>query len=137
MQISRRNFFRTSLSASAVGAVAIAANALPFTTEAFGEPRREFSVDPQESAAGPVLLNSNENPYGPWPSLKEKMRAALELGHRYPDAQYEALTAKIAELHRVSDEQVVLGCGSSEILRVCAEVFGGPGKSLSIRRRIR
>src|SRR5206468_10787557 len=110
VQISRRNFFKTSLSASAVGAAAIAANALPFPTEAFaGEPQRA------SQPVGPVLLNSNENPYGPWPSLQEKMRAALELGHRYPDSQYEALVGKIAELHRVSTDQVVMGCGSSEI----------------------
>lgn len=110
----------------------MAANALPFPMEAFGEPRRDFWPDPQAAPAtgGPVLLNSNENPYGPWPSLKEKMRAALELGHRYPDAQYEQLTAKIAELHRVKDEQVMLACGSSEILRVSAELFCGPGKTL-------
>jgi histidinol-phosphate aminotransferase len=123
MQLSRRSFFRTSI--SALGATA-AVSALPFHTEAFaiGEPQR--ATQP----VGPVLLNSNENPYGPWPSLKQKMAAALELGHRYPDAPCERLAEKIAELHRVSADQVIMGCGSSEILRVCAEVFGGPGKTL-------
>src|SRR5207245_9308265 len=76
------------------------------------------------------LLKSNEDPYGAGPSLMEKMRAALDMGHRYPDSQYEALVGKIAELHRVSADQVIMGCGSSEILRVCAEVFCGPGKTL-------
>lgn len=124
MQLSRRSFFRTSLSASAVAAASVAANALPFSPEVWAEPQRA------NQPFGPVLLNSNENPYGPWPSLKEVMRASLDAGHRYPDSQYEALVGKIAELHRVSAENVIMGCGSSEILRVSAEVFGGPGKSL-------
>jgi histidinol-phosphate aminotransferase len=60
----------------------------------------------------------------------ETMRDALHTGNRYPDSQYDALVSKIAELHRVSGDQVVMGCGSSEILRVCAELFCGPNKSL-------
>jgi histidinol-phosphate aminotransferase len=131
MQISRRNFFRTTLSASAVAAAGVVANSLPFPTEAFGEPRRGWSLDPTFSpAVGPVLLNSNENSYGPWPSMMDTMREALTRGNRYPDSQYEILTAKIAELHRVKEDEVTLGCGSSEILRVCAELFTGPDKSL-------
>src|SRR4051812_39592408 len=133
MDISRRNFFRTTFSASAVGAAAIVANALPFSTEAFGEPRRDWLLDPAASpaAGGPVLLNSNENAYGPWPSMMPVMREALTAGHRYPDSQYEALTAKLAELHRVSNDQIVLGCGASEKMRVGAGLFTGPGRSLT------
>lgn len=130
MHISRRNFFRTTLSASAVGAAAVVAGSIPFS-EAFGEPRREWSLDPAETPPkGPIWLNSNENAYGPWPSMMPVMREALTAGNRYPRTEYETLTSKIAELHRVKDSQVALGCGSSEILRVLAEVFCGPGKSL-------
>jgi histidinol-phosphate aminotransferase len=132
MQISRRNFFRTTFSASAVGAAAVLAGSIPFAEEAFGEPRRAWSLEPAAPPipGGPVLLNSNENAYGPWPSMMPVMRDALTLGHRYPDSQYEQLIAKIAELHRVKEDQIVLGCGSSEILRVCAELFTGPKKGL-------
>ena len=132
MQISRRNFFRTTLSASAVGAAAVVANSLPFSTEAFGEPRRPWSLDAAQDtdARGVIWLNSNENAYGPWPSMMPVMREALNYGNRYPRTEYEKLIGKIAELHRVSDSQISLGCGSSEILRVCAEVFTGPGKTL-------
>ncbi len=37
---------------------------------------------------------------------------------------------KIAALHRVRPEQIVLGCGSSEVLRIAAAAFLGPGKKL-------
>jgi histidinol-phosphate aminotransferase len=58
------------------------------------------------------------------------MREALAYGNRYPRTEYEELTATIAGLHRVKESQIALGCGSSEILRICAEVFCGPGKGL-------
>src|SRR5205807_37907 len=132
MQISRRNFFRTTLSASAVGAAAVVANSLPFATEAFGEPRRLWSLDSAQAtdARGVIWLNSNENAYGPWPNMMPVMREALNYGNRYPRMDYEELIAKIADLHRVKESQVALGAGSSEILRVCAEIFCGPGKAL-------
>lgn len=136
MHISRRNFFKTTLSASAVGAAAMVTGAIPFSEEAFGEPRRSWSFDAAlntfqaTDAQGVIWINSNENAYGPWPSMMPVMREALTLGNRYPRTEYEQLTGKIADLHRVNDKQVSLGCGSSEILRVCAEVFTGPGKTL-------
>src|SRR5215469_10275771 len=37
---------------------------------------------------------------------------------------------RLAALHRVSERQVLVGCGSVEILRVAAQAFTGPGKKL-------
>jgi histidinol-phosphate aminotransferase len=136
MQISRRNFFRTTLSASAAAAAGIVASGLPFSEDALGEPRRGWSFKPAlnafqaTDAKGVIWLNSNENAYGTWPSMMPVMREALNYGHRYPRTEYEQLIGTIARLHRVKDSQVSLGCGSSEILRVCAEIFTGPGKTL-------
>jgi histidinol-phosphate aminotransferase len=136
MQISRRNFFKTTLSASAVGAATVVAGSIPFAEEAFGEPRRTWSFDAETSsfqaadAKGVIWINSNENPYGPWASMMPVMRDALAAGNRYPRSEYEELLSTIANLHRVKESQVALGCGSSEILRICAEVFCGPGKTL-------
>lgn len=132
MQISRRNFFRTTLSASAIAAAGVVASSLPFPTEAFGEPRRSWSLEPAQAtdARGIIWLNSNENAYGPWPSMMPVMREALSFGNRYPRSEYEELISTIAQLHRVKETQVALGCGSSEILRICAEVFTGPDKTL-------
>ncbi|HUQ49812.1 MAG TPA: aminotransferase class I/II-fold pyridoxal phosphate-dependent enzyme [Terriglobales bacterium] len=116
MPLSRRDFFRTSLSAGA------AAAALTLPTELFAgqEPSRA------PSPGGPILLNSNENPYGPWPSLIDAMKTAARHAHRYPDDAHGPLIERIAALHRVSPEQVVIGCGSGEILRICGECFTSP-----------
>lgn len=136
MHISRRNFFRTTLSTSAAVAAGVVASGLPFSEEAFGEPRHGWFFDPAlnafqaTDAKGVIWLNSNENAYGPWPSMMPVMREALNFGHRYPRTEYGQLIDTISRLHRVKPSQVSLGCGSSEILRVCAEVFTGPGKTL-------
>ncbi len=73
-----------------------------------------------------VLLNSNENPYGP--SAKALEAAAKAPPNRYPDGLEEEVRAAIAKHHGVAPEQVVLGCGSSEVLRMADMAFSGPGK---------
>jgi histidinol-phosphate aminotransferase len=78
----------------------------------------------------PILLSRNENAYGPSEKVLVAMREALSGGNRYPDAEHDLLINKIAALHRVRPEQIVLGCGSSEILRAAAAAFLGPGKKL-------
>ncbi|MEO5936751.1 MAG: aminotransferase class I/II-fold pyridoxal phosphate-dependent enzyme [Terriglobales bacterium] len=113
MQLSRRRFFQTSAIASA----AALATPSDLFAEIFAEPQRT------SQPGGPILLNGNENPYGPWASLMRSMQGGLMLAHRYPDANVEAFVAKIAELHRVKPEQIVTGCGSGEILQVCAALF--------------
>src|SRR5260370_17029291 len=56
------------------------------------------------------------------------MREALSGSNRYPRAEYDSLVNQIAAIHQVRAEQVVLGCGSYEILCVGAAAFLGPGK---------
>ncbi|HEY0512179.1 MAG TPA: aminotransferase class I/II-fold pyridoxal phosphate-dependent enzyme [Thermoanaerobaculia bacterium] len=80
-------------------------------------------------AAGVVRLSSNENPYGPSPAALEAMRKAFDLAWRYPDEAAEALAADLAKLHGVSTDHVLLGDGSSEILKLCATAFTGPGRA--------
>jgi histidinol-phosphate aminotransferase len=73
------------------------------------------------SPNSPILLDHNENAYGP----SERVRAVLAsssqtTGNRYPRSQYDALRSRLATLHAVDEKQVLLGCGSSEILRMAA-----------------
>ncbi len=79
----------------------------------------------------PIRLDRNENPYGPSARVMAVMReAASAAASRYPDVEAGELRRRIAGIHRVAPEQVVLGCGSSEILRTAIDVFVGPGKKL-------
>jgi len=76
--------------------------------------------------AGSVRLSANENPYGPSAKAHEAMKNAHSMCNRYPDEANDVLIDKIAKINNVNREQVVLGDGSSEILKLCAETFTGP-----------
>lgn len=82
------------------------------------------SAAPEVSrAAGPVRLDSNENPYGPPKVALDAMGRALARGARYPDSLEDELTTVLARLHHVEPDQVILGCGSGEILKMADEAF--------------
>jgi histidinol-phosphate aminotransferase len=75
-----------------------------------------------------IRLDKNENPYGPSELALAAMRERVGRAHRYPDAQ--ALRDKIARHHQARVEEVVLGCGSTEILRMAADAFLWSGSKL-------
>src|SRR5438477_1828318 len=73
-----------------------------------------------------VRLNSNENPYGPSPMAIKAMTDAFSLAWRYPDEHADVLIDTIAKQNGVKSDQIVLGDGSGEILKICASAFTGP-----------
>ena len=75
------------------------------------------------AALGSVRLSANENPYGPSPVALQAMRDAFPQTRLYPDEPVDVLVARIAKLHDVRERQVVLGDGSSEILKLSAMAF--------------
>ncbi len=79
-----------------------------------------------------VALDSNENPYGPSPAALEAMLRAQAEASRYPDPLETPLQEDLARLHHVAPEQIVLGCGSGEILKMADEAFLGPGRTLVV-----
>lgn len=77
-----------------------------------------------------VLLNSNENPYGPAPAALEALVEAHPVVMRYPDYWADLLRERLAAFHGVAPESVVVTCGSTELLKLCAMAFLGPNKRL-------
>jgi histidinol-phosphate aminotransferase len=77
-----------------------------------------------------VRLSANENPYGPSSSAMNAMRDAMRLANRYPDDENDALIETIAKLHGVSADHIILGDGSSEILKLTAAAFLGPARKV-------
>src|SRR5690348_1823855 len=121
MYSSRRAFLRSFGTSVAIGLSPL--GSLPASALGF-EPART------ETVPGAVLLNSNENAYGPLPKSVDALQGALGQANRYPFSFYGELAEEIAALHRVQPKQIVLGCGSSEILRMTAMALLGPGKQL-------
>lgn len=83
---------------------------------------------PAPAVSGPVRLSANENPYGPSPAAFDAMRAAFDLAWRYPDEAADALVSDVAKRHGVPEDHVLLGNGSSEILKLAAAASTGPGR---------
>lgn len=67
-------------------------------------------------AAGIILLNSNENAYGPSAAARKAMTEALVNSNRYPDDQIPKLKQQIADFWGVGKENILMGAGSSELL---------------------
>jgi histidinol-phosphate aminotransferase len=115
--ISRRRF------AHLLGVGAAAAIVRPRITIA-----TESSTVPAKAKPGVVRLSANENPYGPSAKAHEAMKNAHGVCNRYPDEANDVLIDKIAKINKINRDQIVLGDGSSEILKLCAETFTGPNQ---------
>lgn len=115
--ISRRHF------AHLLGIGAAAAIVRPRITIA-----KQAATVPAPTKAGVVRLSANENPYGPSAKAHEAMKNTHGVCNRYPDEANDVLIDKIAKMNNITREQIVLGDGSSEILKLCAETFTGPSE---------
>src|SRR4051794_8257827 len=62
-------------------------------------------------------LFANENPFGPSEKAKKAIVDAMAKCYQYPFTALFELQAKIAAFEGVTPEQVVLGAGSSPLLR--------------------
>jgi len=123
---SRRRFLR-DLGVAGLGASWIAARGRE-ASAFWSEP----TVPQSARAARPLLLGSNENPLGPGESALRAVHDALATRRpgRYPDAEVEHLAEVIARVHGVKPENVVLGCGSTQILRTAGQLYLSPTRAL-------
>ncbi|HEX8313032.1 MAG TPA: histidinol-phosphate transaminase [Chthoniobacteraceae bacterium] len=91
---------------------------------------RELGLQPHEI----IKLASNENPLGPSPKALVAMREALERAHFYPDGGGYYLREAIAAKTGLKRENVILGCGSNEIIEFIGHAFLRPGAEVITAR---
>ena len=129
MALTRRGFIQTA----GIGA----AGAL--TSSWIGARGREHSVwsafEPTLHAVEPgqIVLASNENPLGPGRVVLNAVQAAFGEGGRKPgrySGSSRDLIDAIAKKQKVKPENVVLGCGSTQILRSATHLFTAKDKPL-------
>src|SRR5688500_8138122 len=73
--------------------------------------------------SSPIILASNENPLGPGRAVLDAVRGGFgELG-RYQFATAGEVAELIAKKHGIKTENVLLGSGSTQILRTTTHVF--------------
>jgi histidinol-phosphate aminotransferase len=145
MSVSRRSFVK----AASVGG--IGALSLPLIAARGSEASREWMASELELAASPfsggspgaeerlryrlnradaIQLDSNENPRGPGKAALDAVVKMFDHSMRYPDVQGQQVRQAIAAKFGIKPENVLVSCGSGEILRVGSYAFTGPGKAL-------
>ncbi|MHB1326958.1 MAG: pyridoxal phosphate-dependent aminotransferase [Gemmatimonadales bacterium] len=122
MSTSRRQFLRRATAGVA---------AMPFVSgrgleAGWAEPERIRWADPADL----ISLDSNENPTGPSSRAMSAIRDAVADGNRYPYELVTALRERAAALHGVTTKEILLGCGSTEHLRMIVEAFATQGSGV-------
>ena len=135
--ISRRRFIG-NVSASAAGAAAVwACEMRTAQSAAFAFAAEDASA----TAPTPARILFNENPLGPSPKALEALRNGLRAGNLYPFTHSSRLEMKLRGLHGLAttevpsvptlgarlqaggDADLILGVGSSELLKAVARAF--------------
>ena len=129
MALTRRGFVQT-VGIGGAGA---------FTSSWIGGRGREnalwSALEPTLHAVEPgvIVLASNENPVGPGGAVLEAVKAAFGDGGRAPgrySSKSRDLVDAIAKKQGVKPENVVLGCGSTQILRSATHLFTAKDRPL-------
>jgi histidinol-phosphate aminotransferase len=92
-------------------------------------PGRPIEEVERELKIHAIKLASNENPIGPSPKAVEAVKNAVAESNRYPDGGTHLLRHKLARLHGVGMDQILMGLGSSEIIDLAARILLRPGKT--------
>jgi histidinol-phosphate aminotransferase len=137
MSVSRRNFI-ASLGVGGAGVLA-----LPLVTSRGRESLYAFQQVQgtsgtaarradrlMASRAGMIRIDSNENPNGPGAGVYDAIKGALGTSNRYPTQSEDDLIDAIARSHGVKPENVLLGCGSGELLRASVQAFTSADRPL-------
>jgi len=110
--LTRRSF------AARAGFAAAAARLLPEMAYA-----QRAAVNAADLPKDMVWLNANENPAGPPQVSLAAMREVLPTSGRYHYQEFRDIYATIARSEELSPEQIITGCGSSEVLHTSVDLL--------------
>ena len=111
--------------AQRIGIAAAAARLLPEMAYA-----QRAAVKGGGMASDMVWLNANENPAGPPAVALAAMQKVLPASGRYHYQEFGEIYATIARSEDLKPEQIVAGCGSSEVLHTAVDAFTSPTRPL-------
>ena len=131
MSVSRRSFVAT-LGSGTAGLIAA-----PLITWRGHESLFAFQGSPEPQAErllasqpGMIRIDSNENPNGPGARVFAAITQHFGGANRYPVKEPRDVIDIIAKLHGVAPANVILGCGSGELLRAAVQAFTSPTRAL-------
>src|ERR1700678_1094864 len=119
---SRRDFSRIFAQSLAA---AIAAPSLPNLNLTLLDATERKPMPP-----GAIRLSFNENPYGPSPKARAALADCSSISNRYPDEAYRQMINALAQKYNLKPENIILGCGSTEILRAADDAFLDPTRNV-------
>lgn len=129
MPVSRRSFVQT------VGAGAVGSLLAPFVAarglEAFAGAERP-TVAGGAAPSTLLRLDSNENPNGPGALALDAVRAHFGEASRYLRMSDSSLRDGIAASLAVPGDHVLVGCGSTDILRAAVSAFTSPTRAVVV-----
>jgi histidinol-phosphate aminotransferase len=106
----------------------------PIRTLVAYDPGHDIAALRQKFAdqGGILELGSNENCYGPSPTVKLGLQAELDGLFRYPDPTGKVLKQALSEKLELPLVCIALGNGSHELLMQLAQVFAGTGDEILV-----
>jgi histidinol-phosphate aminotransferase len=128
MPLSRRSFLTADLLPFPAAVIAQRGREAEQASPAPGRRRDRPRIPPDF-----VRIDSNENPLGPGPLAMEALVKAFEHAGRYPTnarPNTGELRDEVARKLGVQPENVVLGNGSGELLRIAARVYTSTSRHL-------
>jgi histidinol-phosphate aminotransferase len=127
MSVSRRTFVR-ALGIGGAGALTVpswvGARGLEAAT---AEPSGFAAFSRAEDI---IKLDSNENPNGPVPAARRAIMESFKRAALYPSSSEVEVREAIAKANGFKADQVMLGAGSGEILRLAVQAFCSPTRHL-------
>lgn len=81
----------------------------------------------RESGVRCIKMASNENPFGPSPLAVEAMQRAAGDANLYPDNEVASLRRRLARLHGVGTENLLITAGSTSFLTIIGRTLLAPG----------
>lgn len=99
-----------------------------------GKPIEDVARELGLPASQIIKLASNENPLGPSPKALAAMRETLERANFYPDGGGYYLREAIAQKMGLERGNVILGCGSNEVIEFIGKAFLSPGDNIVVAR---
>ena len=90
-------------------------------------PGKSVKQAEKESGVRCIKMASNENPFGPSAAALEAVRNAVPEANFYPDAENNELRNRLAKLHGVRPEEILVTAGSTSMLNIVARTLLAPG----------
>jgi len=121
LQLNRRQWLKTS---------AVAAAGLIVSRNYTACQRKDALLSLSLRGEEPLRLGNNESPYGISDGARQAIIDSLDRSNRYPHGYYLQLKELIAQKENVSEENIILGAGSTEVMTSLIHVYGTQGRIL-------